>query len=80
MSAVAVVLGLLLVVSFISTYALGPLPDQEAQNEFQHELQVENQLARLQAVILSQTKGPVPQALMISPLTLGSQPVPPFGG
>lgn len=80
MSAVAVVLGLLLVVSFIATYALGPLPDQEAQNEFQHELQVENQLARLQAVILSQTKSPEPQALMVSPLTLGSQPVPPFGG
>ncbi len=78
-SAVAVVLGLLLVVSFIATYALGPLPDQEAQNEFQHQLLVENQLDRLSAVVLAQTRAPDPRAMMVSPLTLGSQAVPPFG-
>jgi hypothetical protein len=78
-SAVATILGLLLVVSFISTYALGPLPAQEAQNEYQHLLVVEDQLARLEASLQAQAVSVDPQLLMVSPLTLGSAAVPPFG-
>jgi hypothetical protein len=78
-SAVATLLGLLLTVSFLATYVLGPLPSQMETAEFQHILQVENQLERLQARILAQALNPTVPLALASPVTLGSQAVPPFG-
>ncbi|MGC2289668.1 MAG: hypothetical protein WA688_07430, partial [Thermoplasmata archaeon] len=52
MSAVATVLALMLFVSFLSTFVLGELGTQMSQQEFQHELLVEDQMERLQTAIL----------------------------
>ncbi len=78
-SAVATVLGLLLVVSFISNYLATQLPGQMSAAEFAHDVQVEDQLSQLRATILAQTslRG-MPYALS-TPITLGSGAVPPFG-
>jgi hypothetical protein len=78
-AAVATILGLLLVVTFIANYLQTTLPLQMEGNEFSHVAQVENQVSRLQAVALAtsnsgRTNWPVSQ-----PVTLGSQAVPPFG-
>jgi hypothetical protein len=78
-AAVATILGLLLVVSFISAFVLQPLPKQMAALEFQHALQVENQLARLQATILAEAQNPQFGLALTSPVTLGSQAAPPWG-
>ena len=51
-SAVATVLALLLFVSFLSTFVLGQLGTQMSAQEFQHQVQVEDQLERLQDSIL----------------------------
>jgi hypothetical protein len=78
-SAVATTLGLLLVVLFISNYLVFQLPGQMSQEEFDHEIQVEDQLERFQGAIDSES---VPGFLpfgVSSPVTLGSQGVPPFG-
>ncbi len=78
-AAVATVFGLLLVVSFLSTFVLESLPGQMAALEDQHILQVENQLARLQATILAEANNPSISMSLASPVTLGSQAQPPFG-
>jgi hypothetical protein len=51
-SAVATILALLLFVSFLSTFVFGQLGRQMTQKEFQHELQVEDQMLRLQTAVL----------------------------
>ena len=51
-SAVATILALLLFVSFLATFVFGQLPGQMTQEEFQHQLQVENQFGDLQTAIL----------------------------
>lgn len=78
-AAVATVLGLLLVVSFVSSFILEVLPGQMAAIEEQHVLQVENQLSRLQATILAEASDPGTAMSLSSPVTLGSGAVPPFG-
>jgi hypothetical protein len=78
-SAVATLFGLLLVVTFISNYILYVLPPQASQAEFQHVLQVENQVGALQATLNAQASKvgyPIP---ISSPITLGTAPIPPFG-
>ena len=78
-SAVATLFGLLLIVTFISNYILYVLPPQASQAEFQHLLQVENQVGALQATLNAQATRvglPIP---ISSPITLGTAPVPPFG-
>ncbi len=52
-SAVATVLALLLFVSFLSTFVLGQLGTQMSAQEFQHQLQVEDQMEELQTSILT---------------------------
>lgn len=79
MAAVATILGLLLVVTFIANYLQTTLPLQMEGNEFSHIAQVENQVSHLQAVAVAtsdsgRTNWPISQ-----PVTLGSEPVPPFG-
>ncbi len=78
-SAVATILGLLLVVTFISVYVIQPLPQQMSALEFQHVLQVENQLSRLQATILAQAGHAGYRLALTSPVTLGSAAQPPWG-
>jgi hypothetical protein len=77
-SAIAVVLGLLLFTSFLVNYLTATVPAQAAEDEFEHTLQVENQLSRLQSMLLAQS-GRLPSSYpTTSPVTLGSSPVPPF--
>lgn len=78
-SAVATILGLLLVVSFIAEFEIAPLSSQLADKEVQHALQVENQLSRLQATILAEAESPGVHLALSSPVTLGSEGVPPWG-
>jgi hypothetical protein len=78
-SALVTVLGLLLVVTFIANFVLEQLPGQMQELEFEHTLQVENQLSHLQATILAQANNPAIPLTLSSPITLGSQSLPPFG-
>ena len=75
----ATILGLLLVVTFIAQEILIPLPHTMAGLEYEHELQLENQLGRLQAVLLAQAAHPQHPLSLDSPVTLGSLSNPPFG-
>ncbi|MGI0151730.1 MAG: hypothetical protein ACREC5_07330, partial [Thermoplasmata archaeon] len=77
---VATMLGLLLVTSFIADFALVQLPGEMDDNEFQHSLLVENQLARLQYTVLAQAAHPLAPSTELSPVTLGSVGEPPFAG
>ncbi|MCI4320051.1 MAG: hypothetical protein L3K23_07980 [Thermoplasmata archaeon] len=78
-SAVATVLGLLLVVTFITTFVLNPLPELMADLELRHVFLVENQVSRLQSTILAEADNPHLRLSLASPVTLGSQASPPFG-
>ena len=78
-AAVATVLGLLLVVTFLSNFLETQLPAAVTAAEFDHILQVENQLARLQATVLAQVHSVAPGLNLPSPVSLGSRAVPPFG-
>ncbi|MCI4362794.1 MAG: hypothetical protein L3K13_00585 [Thermoplasmata archaeon] len=77
-SAVAVVLGLLLVVTFIANYLAQTLPSQMQELEFEHTLQVEDQLGRIQTAVLAEATHPHQPLALTSPVTLGSQSLPPF--
>lgn len=77
-SAIAVVLGLLLFTSFLVNYLTATVPAQGAEAEFEHTLLVENQLSRLQSMLLAQAQRPSMTYPTTSPVTLGSAPVPPF--
>ncbi|HLY77595.1 MAG TPA: hypothetical protein VKT21_06890 [Thermoplasmata archaeon] len=81
MSAVATVLALMLFVSFLSTFVLGQLDAQMSQKEFQHELQVENQMLRFQDSLLESAAALSANGSTYasSPITLNSGGVPPFG-
>ncbi|MCI4362531.1 MAG: hypothetical protein L3J77_05010, partial [Thermoplasmata archaeon] len=78
-SAVAVILGLLLVVSFIATFEIAPLSAELGDLETQHMLQVEDQLSRIQATVLAEAGSPGVHLALGSPVTLGSQGMPPWG-
>src|SRR5579859_4090589 len=80
-SAVATVLALMLFVSFLSTFVLGQLDAQMSQKEFQHELQVENQMLRFQDSLLESAAALSANGSTYasSPITLNSGGVPPFG-
>jgi hypothetical protein len=73
------VLGLLLVVTFVTTFILNPLPEVMADLELQHVFLVENQVSRLQSTILAEAENPNLHLSLASPVTLGSQASPPFG-
>jgi hypothetical protein len=79
-SAVATILGLLIVVTFIANYIATALPSTMGQNDLQHEVAVEDQLAQLSALLQS-TAGHAPVGAQVSqPITLGSAGAPPFAG
>ncbi|MCI4335574.1 MAG: hypothetical protein L3K17_00025 [Thermoplasmata archaeon] len=77
-AAVATIFGLLLVVMFISVFVIQPLPGNMGALEYQHVLLVENQLARLQATVLAEAAHPGLGLALSSPVTLGSQALPPW--
>lgn len=76
----ATILGLLLVVTFIANYLTTTLPSAMGQNDLQHEVQVQNQVAQL-ASLAQETalKGKV-GAQVSGPVALGSDGTPPFAG
>ncbi|HEY6238836.1 MAG TPA: hypothetical protein VIZ68_06600 [Thermoplasmata archaeon] len=78
-AAVGTVLALLLIVTFLANYLVEQLPLQLTAAEFEHNLQVGNQVSRLQATILAQATHPGTGMSLSAPVTLGSSAVPPFG-
>ena len=78
-AAVATILGLLVVVVFIANYLTTTLPGQMSINDLNHVIQVENQVGRLQALLMSATTDDAVGAQLTSPITLGAQGQPPFG-
>ncbi|MCI4361669.1 MAG: hypothetical protein L3J77_00530 [Thermoplasmata archaeon] len=78
-SAVATILALLLVVSFIANFLVGELPGDMEQIETSHILTVEDQLARLQATIMAEAQDVGTKVALVTPVTLGSLAEPPFG-
>jgi hypothetical protein len=77
-AAVATILGLLLVVTFIANYLTTTLPNQMSVNDLDHELQVENQIGRLQALLEQVSAAGDVGAQVTQPVTLGSSGAPPF--
>jgi hypothetical protein len=77
-AAVATILGLLLVVTFIANYLSTTLPQQMSVNDLDHNLQVENQLGRFQALLHAVSEQADLGAQVSQPVTLGSQGLPPF--
>jgi len=74
------VLGLLLVVTFIANYLATTLPNTMGQNDLQHELAVENQVAQLSATMQAAALANAVGAQVTQPVSLGSQGTPPFAG
>jgi hypothetical protein len=77
-SAVATLLGLLLVVTFIANYITTQLPAQMSVNDLNHEVQLEDQLGRFGALLQATSTNFLAGAQLTQPVTLGSQAVPPF--
>jgi hypothetical protein len=77
---VAVILGLLLVVTFIANYLATTLPNTMGQNDLQHELAVENQVAQLSARMQAIAFAGAVGAQVSQPVSLGSAGAPPFAG
>jgi len=79
-SAVAVILGLLLVVTFIANYLTTTLPNTMGQNDLTHEAQVQDQVAQLGGVMLIAAQQGAIGAQISGPISLGSAGAPPFAG
>jgi hypothetical protein len=77
-AAVATVLGLLLVVTFIANYITTTLPSTMSQNDLQHEVIVQNQVAQLSALLQATAASGAIAAQISQPLSLGSASAPPF--
>lgn len=72
------ILGLLLVVTFIANYLATTLPNTMGQNDLQHELAIENQVAQLSARVQATAAAHAIGAQVTQPVSLGSQGAPPF--
>jgi hypothetical protein len=79
-AAVATILGLLLVVTFIANYITTTLPSTMGQNDLQHEVTVQNQVAQLSALLEETAESGAVSAQVSQPVTLGSAGAPPFAG
>jgi hypothetical protein len=79
-AAVATILGLLLVVTYLANYLTTTLPGQMSVNDLQHDVQVENQVGRLQALIAAGVASDAVGAQLSQPITLGGAGQPPFAG
>ena len=74
----AVILTLLLIVTFIANYLTTSLPNTMGQNDLQHEVQVQNQVAQLSALLQAIAANEEVGAQVSQPVSLGSQGAPPF--
>lgn len=79
-SAVATILGLLLVVTIIANYLTTTLPQQMSINDLNHDVQVQNQVGRLQALLEAASSASSIGAQFSQPITLGGVGQPPFAG
>ncbi len=77
-SAVATILGLLLVVTFIANFISTTLPNQMQVNDLNHELTVEDQLGRLQTLLYGTSEAVAIGAQVTAPISLGGAGDPPF--
>lgn len=77
-SAVATILGLLLVVTFIANYLTTTLPNQMSVNDLNHDILVENQVGRLSATVTALATNGQVGGQTVQPITLGSDGDPPF--
>jgi len=68
----------MLVVTFIANYLATTLPNTMGQNDLQHEMTVENQVAQLSARVVAIAARGALGAQVTQPITLGSQGAPPF--
>jgi len=75
---VAVILSLMLIVLFIANYISVTLPNTMGQNDLQHEVQVQNQVATFSALLHSVASAGIVGAQVSQPVTLGSASAPPF--
>jgi hypothetical protein len=75
---VATILGLLLVVTFIANYLSTTLPNTMGQNDLQHDVLVQNQVAQLAALMQVTAESGVISAPVSQAVTLGSVGAPPF--
>jgi len=79
-SAVATILGLLLVVVFIANYISTVLPNTMGQNDLEHEVLVQNQVAQFGQLLWAYTSSDAVGAQVSAPVTLGTAGAPPFAG
>lgn len=77
---VATILGLLIVVAIIANYLTTTVPSQMSVNDVLHEIQVEDQVGELQALLDSAAASGRTGAPVSQPITLGSPASPPFAG
>lgn len=77
-SAVATVLGLLLVVTFIANYITTTLPNTMGQNDLQHDVLVQDQVAEFSALLQATAQHQAVGAQVSQALNLGSASAPPF--
>ncbi|HKN07605.1 MAG TPA: hypothetical protein VJ021_08440 [Thermoplasmata archaeon] len=74
----ATILGLLLVVTFIANYISTTLPNTMGQNDLQHDVEVQNQVAQLSALMQVTAESGTISAQVSQAVTLGSVGAPPF--
>jgi hypothetical protein len=67
-------------VTIVANYLATTLPNTMGQNDLQHELQVENQVSELSALVGAVGTTTAVGAQVSEPVTLGSQGAPPFAG
>jgi hypothetical protein len=77
-AAVATLLGLLLVVTFIANFLTTIVPNQMSVNDLNHVIVVENQFGRLSALLASAGAQGYPGQQLVQPVTLGTDSVPPW--
>jgi hypothetical protein len=77
-AAVATLLGLLLVVTFIANFLTTVVPNQMQVNDLNHDILVENEYGRLAALLSSAGAEGTRGMQFVQPLTLGSQSVAPW--
>lgn len=77
-AAVATLLGLLLVVTFIANFLTTVVPNQMQVNDLNHDIVVENEYGRLSALLSSAGAQGARGMQFVQPLTLGSDSVAPW--
>ncbi len=77
-AAVATLLGLLLIVTFIANFLITVVPNQMQVNDLNRDIAVENQFGRLSALLSSAGAQGSAGMQIVQPLTLGSDSVAPW--